>query len=219
MADLETKKDIITRVEISPQLYYNLSFSPGDTTTSDALTYPLPRQDELPKLPALPESWRYAPHLSSTDLDVYGRPLISRGWRVIPAGESSETGLTLAIASEYQFSRYKTAREFLNLLCDMSSEEKHHARITLDHKTVSVQLQTHTAHIASTDNADNRVVYKVSGLTARDIRWAIRCEQVRTNMVDMATVQISQEELIRTQRHSMKCLLWRYGGKTELITS
>ena len=219
VTNLETKRDITTTVEISPNLYYDLSFSSGDTTASDALVYPLPRQDKLPGLPALPESWSCTPHISSDDINSHVRPLISRGWRIIPASESPETGVSLAMTSVYQFSKYKTAREFLNLLCDMSSEEKHHAKITLDHKIVSVQFQTHTAHAAGVDSMGNRVVYKIPGLTARDIRWAIRCERVRAEMDDATVVQESLEELADAQRQSMKYLLWRYGGRTELISS
>jgi len=61
---------------------------------------------------------------------------------------------------------------------------QHHARVTVDYANVYISTHTHVAYRpASSADTDTKPV-KVAGLTARDIRFAVRVERLHERFLD-----------------------------------
>jgi len=101
--------------------------------------------------------------------------------------------------------------DFVNGIAEISREEKHHARILLEYRNVVIFTHTHSAyafHRLPNGRYESR---KVPGLTRRDIRFAMKIEELHEKFKTQGRVlESASPELGMLQRMSMTTLQRRY---------
>ncbi|KAG1751436.1 uncharacterized protein EDB91DRAFT_1243701 [Suillus paluster] len=194
------------------------SSSSTDTfTPKQPSKHPLEVQDlpEIPPFPAKPTL-----HISPDDVTTYIQPLISRQWKVNRVKGVGEDEV-LSLNRRYEFKGFNDVMDFVQGVADISREEKarikHHARIVIEYSTVLIFTHTHSAYTFHRLENGKHEFKKVPGLTRRDIRFAIKTEELHeTFKARGRALQFVPAALVQLQRWSMDSLLRRY-GKTQKV--
>jgi pterin-4a-carbinolamine dehydratase len=172
---------------------------------------PLEVQD-LPEIPPLPT--RPTSHISLEDVTTYIQPLVSHQWKVghIRSGISEDE--VLSLDRHYKFKGFNDVMDFVQGVADISRAEKHHARITIEYNTVDISSHTHSAYTFHHVGKGKTEPRKVPGLTRRDIRFAIKVEELHETFKERGrTMEFVSAAFPHLQRQSMKSVLRRYSQK------
>lgn len=101
----------------------------------------------------------------------------------------------------FNFKNFRSAVDFFDALADIQNEEdvssirhdghvlldewhQHHARVTVDYSNVYISTHTHVAYQRTSDTDMESKPVRVPGLTARDIRFAIKVEKLHEQFLD-----------------------------------
>jgi len=137
------------------------------------------RAVDLPDIPPIPARKRTF-HLSHEELETHVRPLLSCHWHIGSVAVDQvmpDDRQTLTLNKLFTFKNFGSSVQFFDELVGIQNEEDHHARITVDYSRVYVSVHTHCAYEDATPT-------KVSGLSARDIRFAARVEGLHEKFLD-----------------------------------
>lgn len=164
----------------------------------------------LPDLPPFPA--RPTTHISSEDVTTYIEPLVSHHWKVSRVNPGDSGSGTLSLDRRYNFNSFDDVMDFVQRVGDISRGEKHHARIVAEYSKVEISLHTHSACILGFDREGNTEFRKVPGLTRRDIRFALKVEELHEKFKKLGrAIYFELPFLPFIQRRSMKLVLQRYG--------
>jgi pterin-4a-carbinolamine dehydratase len=176
---------------------------------------PLEVQD-LPELPPFPP--RPTLHISFEDVVAYIKPLVSHQWKVshVCAGVAEDE--ILSLDRRYRFKGFNDVMDFVQGVADISRAEKHHARIVIEYSTVDISLHTHSACTFHRTEEGKPESKKVPGLTQRDIRFALKVEELHKTFREQGrAMQFVPAALPHVQRRSMKIVLRRYGQTQTVV--
>ncbi|OAX41132.1 hypothetical protein K503DRAFT_535471 [Rhizopogon vinicolor AM-OR11-026] len=165
---------------------------------------------DLPDLPPFPG--KPTLHISPEDITTYLQPLISRQWSVGRVKKGLDERDVLSLNRHFDFKGFNDVMDFVHGVADISREEKHHARILIEYSTVVIFTHTHSAYTFHRLPDGKYESKKVPGLSRRDIRFAIKIEELHERF----KAQGRALESVPTahgglQHRSMKLLLQRYG--------
>ncbi|KAG2135479.1 hypothetical protein DEU56DRAFT_737719, partial [Suillus clintonianus] len=156
---------------------------------------------DLPEIPPLPARPTF--HISPKDITTYIQPLVSRRWKIglIYRGRDEDEMLTLN--RRYEFKGFRGVMDFV---------QGHHGRIVLQYNTVDIISHTHSAFtLHHVENGDSKLE-KVPGLTRRDIRFAIKIEELYETFKEQGRTPESVPAALGVLQHqSMYSVLRRYG--------
>ncbi|KAI9571193.1 hypothetical protein HD554DRAFT_1993797, partial [Boletus coccyginus] len=138
---------------------------------------------ELPEVARIPTKKRTF-HLSPEDLETHVRPLLSCHWHVDRVGDVVDDLQVLSLNKFFSFINFRSAVEFFDALADIQDEENHHARVTVDYANVYISTHTHVAYRRTSSADTDTKPIRVPGLTARDIRFAVRIERLHERFLD-----------------------------------
>ncbi|KAG0700827.1 hypothetical protein DFH29DRAFT_929875 [Suillus ampliporus] len=170
----------------------------------------------LPEIPPFPA--RPTLHISPEDVTTYIQPLISRQWKVNRVSKGLGEDEVLSLNRRYEFKGFNDVMDFVQGVADISREEKHHARIVIEYSTVVIFTHTHSAYTFHRLANGKHESKKVPGLTRRDIRFAIRIEELHeTFKARGRALQVLPTTFVRLQRQSMNSLLRRYGETQKVV--
>jgi len=169
---------------------------------------------DLPEVVRIPGKKRTF-HLNHEDLETLVRPLLSCHWHVARVGNVVDDLQAFSLNKLFRFKDFRSAVEFFDTLADIQEEENHHARVTVDYANVYVSAHTHVAYQRSSDTDTDAKPIKVPGLTARDVRFAVKVERLHERFlgdgravtkvpVDSASLQAWSMEQLR-QRYPASC--------------
>lgn len=187
--------------------------SSADTSPKQQSTGPLEVQD-LPEIPPFPT--RPTLHISLEDITTYIQPLVSRQWTVGHICTGVGENEILSLERRYKFKGFNDVMDFVQGVADISRAEKHHARIVIEYSTVDIFSYTHSAYTFDRigEGEGEGEPKKVPGLTHRDVRFAIKIEELHETFKERGrTVRSVPADLIQLQHRSMKSVLRRYSQK------
>ncbi|KAG2055358.1 hypothetical protein BDR06DRAFT_954129 [Suillus hirtellus] len=185
--------------------------SSADTPPKQQSTGPFEVQD-LPEIPPFPT--RPTLHISLEDITTYIQPLVSRQWTVGHICTGVGENEILSLERHYKFKGFNDVMNFVQGVADISREEKHHARIVIEYSTVDIFSHTHSAYAFDRIGEGELEPKKVPGLTRRDVRFAIKIEELHETFKERGrTVQSVPADLTQLQHRSMKSVLRRYSQK------
>ncbi|KAJ8597448.1 hypothetical protein M405DRAFT_755783 [Rhizopogon salebrosus TDB-379] len=165
---------------------------------------------DLPPLPPFPA--KPTIHISPEDITTYLQPLISRLWRVGRVRKGVDEDEVLSLNRHYNFKNFNEVMDFVKGIAEISREEKHHARILFEYSHVVIFTHTHSAytfHRLPNGKYESR---KVPGLTRRDIRFAMKIEELHEKLKTQGhALESAPPGLGMLQRMSMTTLQRRYG--------
>ncbi|OJA20519.1 hypothetical protein AZE42_01599 [Rhizopogon vesiculosus] len=151
-----------------------------DTSQSPKRSPRLELQD-LPDLPPFPG--KPTLHISPEDITTYLQPLISRQWSVGRVRNGLDEREVLSLNRHFDFKGFNDVMDFVHAVADISREEK--ARIKRPHVfskridfTVAIFTHTHSAYTFRRLPDGKYESKKVPGLSRRDIRFAIKIEEL-----------------------------------------
>ncbi|KAH7923149.1 hypothetical protein BV22DRAFT_605137 [Leucogyrophana mollusca] len=166
---------------------------------------------DLPPLP--PRQGKNTPHIYRSDIETYLHPLISHRWTIGHVHKGQGIREILSLNKHFEFSSFAAAMEFVNGVAAISESERHHARTLIEYKTVVTFLHTHSAHIDFGIPGGKPNLRKVPGLTRRDIRLAIKIEQLHDEfMADGRAAPYAFRALGVLQKWACQLLKRRYGS-------
>jgi len=163
------------------------------STTNESDSSDNQELDELPLPYSLPEApdWP-CPLLTLLELETYIPMLYSRKW-----GISLNDAAIERLSCKFRFKKYGLMMDFVQSIGRIAEEEKvcltvmlisksgiltyglrcfqHHPEVTFDARSVFVHVYTHSACIPSRDGEGEE---KASGITLRDIRFAVLLERI-----------------------------------------
>ncbi|KAG1777788.1 hypothetical protein EV702DRAFT_223812 [Suillus placidus] len=164
---------------------------------------------DLPEIPPLPS--RPILHISLEDVTTYIQPLVSRQWKVGHVCTGVGEDEILSLDRHYKFKGFNDVMDFVQGVADISRAEKHHARIVIEYNTVDIFSHTHSAYTFHRVGKGKPESKKVPGLTRRDIRFAIKIEELHETFKERGrTMQFVPAAPTQLQRQSMKSVLRRY---------
>ncbi|KAG2043358.1 hypothetical protein BDR03DRAFT_941185 [Suillus americanus] len=176
---------------------------------------PLEVQD-LPEIPPFPT--RPTLHISFGDVTTYIQPLVSHQWKVGHVSTGVGEDEILSLDRRYKFKDFNDVMDFVQGVADISRAEKHHARIVLEYNTVDISSHTHSAYTFHRIGNEKPESKKVPGLTRRDIRFAIKIEELHETFKERGrTMEFVSAALAELQRRSMKSVLRRYSQKQTVV--
>ncbi|KAG1900563.1 uncharacterized protein F5891DRAFT_1032620 [Suillus fuscotomentosus] len=182
-----------------------------DTSPKQQSAGPLEVQD-LPEIPPFPT--RPTHHISLEDITTYIQPLVSRQWTVGHICTGVDENEILSLDRHYKFKGFNDVMDFVQGVADISRAEKHHARIVIEYSTVDIVSHTHSAYGFDRVGEGELEPKKVPGLTRRDVRFAIKIEELHETFKERGrTVQSVPADLTQLQHRSMKSVLRRYSQK------
>lgn len=178
---------------------------------------PLEVQD-LPEIPPFPT--RPTLHISLEDVTTYIQPLVSRQWKVGHISTGVGEDEILSLDRHYKFKGFNDVMDFVQGVADISRAEKHHARIAFEYNTVDISSHTHSAYTFHRVGNGKPESQKVPGLTRRDIRFAIKIEELHETFEERGrTMEFVSAALAQLQRRSMKSVLRRYNQKQRVANT
>ncbi|KAG1869769.1 hypothetical protein C8R48DRAFT_597567, partial [Suillus tomentosus] len=171
---------------------------------------------DLPDIPPFPT--RPTLHISLEDIAAYIQPLVSRQWTVGHICTGVGENEILSLERHYKFKGFNDVMDFVQGVADISRAEKarikHHARIVIEYSTVDIFSHTHSAYAFDRIGEGELEPKKVPGLTRRDVRFAIKIEELHETFKERGrTVQSVPADLTQLQHRSMKSVLRRYTQK------
>lgn len=189
---------------------------PDSSATEQQSTHPPAFEVEyLPDLPPFPA--RPALHISFEDIATYIQPLISHHWKISHVSPGVGEHEILSLDRRYNFKSFNDVMDFVQRVADISRAEKHHARIVVEYSTVDICLHTHTA-CCRRDGEGKAEFKKVPGLTRRDIRFALKVEELHEKFKKLGrAIHFVLPVLPYVQRRSMKSVLRRYGPNQSVV--
>ncbi|KAF8557676.1 hypothetical protein OG21DRAFT_1505174 [Imleria badia] len=199
-----TLDDVIARSQSQSCCTRNPSQLPKNSSDVQEIAFELP---EVARIPGKKRTF----HLNHEDLETHVRPLLSCHWHVGRIGDAVDDLQVFSLNKLFTFKNFRSAVEFFDALAGIQDEENHHARVTIDFANVYVSTHTHMAYQRISDANTDANPIKVPGLTARDIRFAVKVERLHERFLgDERAVTKVPTDSASLQAWSMEQLQRRY---------